>query len=52
MSINQTRVGSSVIPAIGHPIGNPDFQPVIGDVHIVPVGGEIIGFATVEFHQR
>ncbi|OYE05889.1 NAD(P)/FAD-dependent oxidoreductase [Nostoc sp. 'Peltigera membranacea cyanobiont' 232] len=45
-------LGQALQMRVGHPLGNPDFQPVItgNDVHIVPVGGTDywIG-ATVEF---
>ncbi|WGV24707.1 NAD(P)/FAD-dependent oxidoreductase [Halotia branconii] len=45
-------LGQALQVHLGHPLGNPDFQPVItgNDVHIVPVGGKDywIG-ATVEF---
>ncbi|MEH1922298.1 NAD(P)/FAD-dependent oxidoreductase [Nostoc sp.] len=45
-------LGQALQVRVGHPLGNPDFQPAItgNDVHIVPVGGGDywIG-ATVEF---
>ncbi|MEH2427072.1 MAG: FAD-dependent oxidoreductase [Nostoc sp.] len=45
-------LGQALQMRVGHPLGNPDFQPAItgNDVHIVPVGGGDywIG-ATVEF---
>ncbi|MBW4644689.1 MAG: FAD-binding oxidoreductase [Goleter apudmare HA4340-LM2] len=45
-------LGQALQFSLGHPLGNPDFQPTItgNDVHIVPVGGGDywIG-ATVEF---
>ena len=45
-------LGQALHLRLEHPIGNPDFQPVItgNDVHIVPVGnGEYWVGATVEF---
>ena len=45
-------LGQALYLRLGHPIGNPDFQPVItgDDVHIVPVGGgDYWVGATVEF---
>ena len=45
-------LGQALHLQLKHPIGNPDFQPVItgNDVHIVPVGnGEYWVGATVEF---
>jgi glycine/D-amino acid oxidase-like deaminating enzyme len=45
-------LGQALHLQLQHPIGNPDFQPVItgDDVHIVPVGmGEYWVGATVEF---
>jgi glycine/D-amino acid oxidase-like deaminating enzyme len=45
-------LGQALHLRLGHPMGNPDFQPVItgDDVHIVPVGaGEYWVGATVEF---
>ncbi len=45
-------LGQALHLRLGHPIGNPDFQPVItgDDVHIVPVGGgDYWVGATVEF---
>lgn len=45
-------LGQALHLRLGHPLGNPDFQPVItgDDVHIVPVGeGECWVGATVEF---
>lgn len=45
-------LGQALQVSLGHPLGNPDFQPAINgnDVHIVPIGGGDywIG-ATVEF---
>ncbi|MEH2146074.1 NAD(P)/FAD-dependent oxidoreductase [Nostoc sp.] len=45
-------LGQALQVRVGHPLGNPDFQPAItgNDVHIIPVGGEDywVG-ATVEF---
>jgi glycine/D-amino acid oxidase-like deaminating enzyme len=45
-------LGQALQLRLGHPLGNPDFQPVItgNDVHIVPVGnGDYWIGATVEF---
>jgi glycine/D-amino acid oxidase-like deaminating enzyme len=45
-------LGQALQLGVGHPLGNPDFQPVItgNDVHIVPVGGgDYWVGATVEF---
>ena len=45
-------LGQALYLRLGHPIGNPNFQPVItgDDVHIVPVGGgDYWVGATVEF---
>ncbi|MBD6614591.1 FAD-binding oxidoreductase [Komarekiella sp. 'clone 1'] len=45
-------LGQALQIHLGHPLGNPDFQPVItgNDVHIVPVGGgDYWVGATVEF---
>ena len=45
-------LGQALHLHLGHPMGNPDFQPIItgDDVHIVPVGkGEYWVGATVEF---
>ena len=45
-------LGQALHLRLEHPVGNPDFQPVItgNDVHIVPVGkGEYWVGATVEF---
>jgi len=40
MSSIRPVLGQALYLRLGHPIGNPDFQPVISDdVHIVPVGG-------------
>ncbi|MBG1271214.1 NAD(P)/FAD-dependent oxidoreductase [Nostoc sp. WHI] len=45
-------LGQALQMRVGHPLGNPEFQPVItgNDVHVVPVGGTDywVG-ATVEF---
>jgi glycine/D-amino acid oxidase-like deaminating enzyme len=45
-------LGQALQMRVGHPLGNPDFQPAItgNDVHIVPVGGgDYWVGATVEF---
>ncbi|MEH2453713.1 NAD(P)/FAD-dependent oxidoreductase [Nostoc sp.] len=45
-------LGQALQVRVGHPLGNPDFQPTItgNDVHIVPVGGgDYWVGATVEF---
>lgn len=45
-------LGQALQVRVGHPLGNPDFQPAItgNDVHIVPVGGgDYWVGATVEF---
>ncbi len=45
-------LGQALQLRVGHPLGNPDFQPAItgNDVHIVPVGsGDYWVGATVEF---
>ncbi|MEH2327295.1 MAG: FAD-dependent oxidoreductase [Nostoc sp.] len=45
-------LGQALQMHVGHPLGNPDFQPAItgNDVHIVPVGGgDYWVGATVEF---
>jgi glycine/D-amino acid oxidase-like deaminating enzyme len=45
-------LGQALQVRLGHPLGNPDFQPAItgNDVHIVPVsGGDYWIGATVEF---
>ncbi|MDZ8185958.1 MAG: FAD-dependent oxidoreductase [Nostoc sp. ChiSLP02] len=45
-------LGQALQVRVGHPLGNPDFQPAItgNDVHIVPVGGGDYWLgATVEF---
>ncbi|WP_042341169.1 FAD-binding oxidoreductase [Calothrix sp. PCC 7507] len=45
-------LGQALQVSLGHPLGNPDFQPAItgNDVHIVPVGGgDYWVGATVEF---
>ncbi|MEH2038223.1 NAD(P)/FAD-dependent oxidoreductase [Nostoc sp.] len=45
-------LGQALQMCVGHPLGNPDFQPAItgNDVHIVPVGGgDYWVGATVEF---
>jgi glycine/D-amino acid oxidase-like deaminating enzyme len=48
-------LGQALQLGVGHPLGNPDFQPVItgNDVHIVPVGGgDYWVGATVEFPRN
>ncbi|MEI1374461.1 FAD-dependent oxidoreductase [Nostoc sp. UHCC 0926] len=45
-------LGQALQLRVGHPLGNPDFQPAItgNDVHIIPVGGgDYWVGATVEF---
>ncbi|QKQ72315.1 FAD-binding oxidoreductase [Nostoc sp. TCL240-02] len=45
-------LGQALQMRVGHPLGNPDFQPAItgNDVHVVPVGGgDYWVGATVEF---
>ena len=48
-------LGQALQVRVGHPLGNPDFQPAItgNDVHIVPVGGgDYWVGATVEFSSN
>jgi glycine/D-amino acid oxidase-like deaminating enzyme len=48
-------LGQALQLSLGHPLGNPNFQPAItgNDVHIVPIGnGDYWVGATVEFPQN
>ncbi len=48
-------LGQALQLSLGHPLGNPDFQPAItgNDVHIVPIGnGDYWVGATVEFPEN